>query len=352
MAYETGSYTDQYDLLAKIKTFLDVGGSDGTWTVDSYIADTQKYTSGSGVGQYRLHIHKTAIDTTIMYFNLKSSNAAKIWEYAYNYGEFSGIGLYGSTGYSGAGNWDKEPGYPYGSTTAKPCGVDIIVSGPGTYYFFSSADTVVIVIEYAGGKYQWLCFGQIQKLGSFTGGQFFTGSSVSVDHQDIYIPGGTNYGISDTPAKPFCASSYSAFQSSVMVHVNVDSYDTWRSYYYRANYNCATTKERLITSIISSGWNFSNVILMQLVLEYNLFQRSPNEFNGVAALFPIYFMAERSNSKWSPLGYVDIVRQVNMKYKSPLDEVVFGSDTWVFLPMHDSVNDKTTDVAFAVKKIV
>jgi len=254
MAYETGVYNDQFDLLEKIATFLDSGGADGSWTVDSFIADTQIYPSGTGASQKRLHIHKTAVDSTVMYFNLKSANAGQLWEYVYNIGPFSGIGLYGSTGYSGAGNWDKEPGFPQGSDSTKSAGVDIMVSSNGTYYFFSSDDTVVICVEYTSGKYQWLSFGQIQKFGSFTGGQFFTGSSSSRSHQDVYSPGGSLYGSSSITARPFYTSiSGSSTFPCTFIYLEADAINSWRASYYRADYIVSTTKEEIITNVLHSA---------------------------------------------------------------------------------------------------
>ena len=338
MAYESGAYTDQYDLLAKIKTFLDTGGGDGTWTVNSYIANTQKYPSGVGAGQYRLHIHKGSL-----YFNLKSCNDSNPWEFYAADHTFSGIALYGSTGYSGAGNWDKEPGYPYGTTTAKPCGVCISsITSAGTYYFFSSTDLVIICVEYTGGKYQWLCFGQIQKLGAFTGGEFFSGSNSSYDTNNGITLGGSN--------PRFLAHSF--YQGEVtFVRLNDAGYNTWRtSGSYRADLGITTTKQRCRTSMISSGRAIT--ASYNYVLGCDLIVHSPNSFSGVAPFVPVYVFAERADGFFSPLGYLDIIRSVNMQYKSAGDEIVFGADTWVLFPQHNQSGDSITDIGFAIKKIV
>ena len=141
------------------------------WTVNDHSAD------GTG---YRLHVQK-AVDPsgTIMYFNFRSA----ISEYGstitgdnYNHidlGRTTGIMMNGSTGYDVGESWHEQPGFPvsqdYGSGLSfGMCMSPMSTTAIPAYYFFTSDDSVHIVVETETGKYQFMSFGQLEKQGTYT----------------------------------------------------------------------------------------------------------------------------------------------------------------------------------------
>ena len=91
--------------------------------------------------------------------------------------EVTGLCLYGSTGYDGGLVWDLQPGGTLnGALSWGVTMTELSTTAIPAYYFFQDGDTVTVVVEYTAGKYQWFCFGCLEKQGVYTGGQFFSGS--------------------------------------------------------------------------------------------------------------------------------------------------------------------------------
>lgn len=346
MAYSSGTATSQHDLLDKLRLFL----IDQSWTVNKWEDDTSShYQSGLSTAGKRLHVQKTASDSTVMYFNFRSCVRAFPFNYYSSsssgygdygqvyYSEITGIAMYGSTGYNASNDWDEQTGYPE-STTSKTTGICInYVSGSFSYYFFATTDMVTVCVEYQSGKYQWLCFGQVQKFGTFTGGQFFAGSGDSYATAYAYKPVFLSHSAID--------STYGYIGAC---RVDADSKNTWRCFQsMRGGDNTQTLKERLRSSSIYGIYNYNSNSCNTFCSR--LFQCSPNSFNGVSVFIPIYFFAERSDETFSPIGYLDGIRQVNMLYKNVGDEITLGSDTWKLLPIH-TLSETLANVGFAVKK--
>jgi hypothetical protein len=164
MAYQTGTPTSPIDLIQKINTFLAANG----WTSD------KSATVGTG---WETHLHKGSV-----YAHLRAAVGEGPWA-----SQVDSLGtallLYLSDGFDGSQLWAVQPtNAPFASGTSTRVGVGMNLSaGPfSNYYFFTDAtnDNVVIVLEKSPGLYEFLAWGSsLTKVGSWTGGPYFLGSS-------------------------------------------------------------------------------------------------------------------------------------------------------------------------------
>jgi len=304
MAYESGIFLSPNDLLDKLRVFLLAQG----WTVNSHTTD------GSG---YRLHVQKTAADSTVMYFNFRSANNEGSTSVIENYGDDTttgGLLVNGSTGYNAGSRWDKQPGYSYDTFNSNKAFAGMISPiSTSTYYFFAVDDSVHIVVEVAAGKFQFISFGLLAKQGTYTGGQFFSasGNSNSFDEiweDDWYGPNYFTVVVSNAPTGA--------------VYVDVDGSAIWRA----ANAGSSGDAIPLVYPCVAGQQ--ANAGYSKSGLGAQFWGKAPSSFNGMAAMMPIYSCIRRSDGNYSLAGWPSGVRFLNCQSYNNGDEVTYGSETW------------------------
>jgi hypothetical protein len=77
-------------------------------------------------------------------------------------------------------------------------------------------------------------------------------------------------------------------------------------------------------------------------------QRSPNFYNSLAPMAPLYVTTIRASGNYSLLGIPAGIRFINPQYYDPGDELVLGTDTWMIFPSHSK--DDENMVGFAILK--
>ena len=310
MSYQSGTSTGPNDLLDKIRTFLLADG----WAVNLW-ADI-------GAGK-RLHVQKTASDSTVMYFNFRSAIAETgntlITEDNTGgaNGTVTGIIINGSTGYDVGQVWHKQPGYPQNidsSNYSFGCVMSpMSITAIPAYYIFSVGDAVHIVVEVTGGKFQFMSFGLLYKQGTFTGGQFFSGSWNS------YAPYG-DWSLSWYGPRYFTfnvGSSYGTLSGGV--YLDVDSVADWRCA------DAGATREIIFPCVAGQS---ANKEYSQTGLCSMFWSKAPNAYNAMSAMVPIYTLAKRSDNNYSLLGWPEGVRFLNVTNYSPGQEITYGAETW------------------------
>lgn len=161
MAYQTGTASSQEDLMNVLQTFAAANG----WTVDimSTTNDWMALNNGSVFVQFRWD---------------NSTGIAMFQSTA-----FSGTGIApgNHTGDDGCGFLDASA--PYNSTVSS--GRRITVgNGPYTaYHFFTDGTTkyIHVVLEYSPGLYRHFSFGTINKVGTWTGGQYAAAMAIGAN---------------------------------------------------------------------------------------------------------------------------------------------------------------------------
>lgn len=332
MAYQTGTSTGPDDLLDKLRIFLNGDG----WTVNSWATD--------GTGK-RLHVQKGSSPT--LYFNFRSATneyGSTITEDNFNgaNGAVTGILVNGSTGYSGAQPWHKQPGYAqnidYNDYSFGMVISPVSVTAIPSYYFFTVDRTVHIAVEITSGKFQFISFGCLEKEGSYTGGQFFTGSfSSRTPYDDWDDPNGENY------APDYFRNGPGGGVKGA-VYVDADSVADFRI----AEGDDAP--EILFPCVVGQQ---GNEYYSQKGICSHFWEKSPNFYNAIPAFCPVYIFVERSDGNYSLLGEPAGLRFLNTRNYSQGQQVTYGGDDWlIFHADSQEADPENVNAGFAFKKVV
>lgn len=329
MAYATGTFTSPDGLLAAIRSFASLNG----WTENGYVAD------GTG---FRLHINKSTV-----YLNFRSAVAedlinTTIYLNGENPGVTTGVACSASTGYAGASAWNAQPGSIYGGGYS---GIfNVSVGGTAIYRMFSSVtpDMLFCVAETGPGFYQFLGGGMLEKVGTYIGGEWMTGSffgsgaTGTTGGQGSFGSGAT-YGLLPLP---FWCAYY--FAPATVVRAE---YDTYTGFGYIAAAG-APIPAGLPGPQMRSLFEARDIInvfsdLKRASLGYRWYWNAPNAMNGVTPMIPFDVRGPRNSGYFSPLGYTPHLRFLNIANFNPGAVMTLGSETWMVFPGYI----KTTDPA-------
>ena len=165
MAYQTGSATDLEDLVSDLFTFLT--GATAAWTQDE-------------------------LDTTNNYGTIHKNNVYVSFRWDDSPGNY--LAVYQSLGWTASTlphNQDDDSGQ--GDTTTpigSGRGCNMLGAGPYTAYYFFASDSAPfychVVVEPSSGRYRHFGFGELDKEGDWTGGEYcyahyWDQSSIQVD---------------------------------------------------------------------------------------------------------------------------------------------------------------------------
>lgn len=357
MIYQSGTYSSMHNLLGTIKTFLESNG----WTVNKWELDEQGYWSRTGIdytGAMRLHIQKTASDSTVMYFNFKSVTRGIIFgdnldatsqSNGRYYSEIRGIGINGSTGYSATEKWDEQPGYPVSQGTSKSVGsciTEVPVGASRNYYIFSHADSCTIVVQIDDNRFVYLAFGLLTKSGVYTGGQFYAGSIETYQPSYIYWYLSANRRIpwrSAFLANGLDGNNY--FESTFAVYIDVDGSASWKHNGQEGSGDTSLDADLQIgVQPVYARTDDSVSTNRRYAVNLNefVYDRSPNHFNGVSILAPVYIFVTRATGRYTYIGMPKGIRIINRSPYDSGDEFSLGSDTWKVFPAFDIADELST----------
>jgi hypothetical protein len=302
MAYETGAATTQQDLIQKLHTFAVTNG----WTQDEL--DTTNKRSGLHLGNCYVQFRWDSVAST------------------------GSIGLYQSLGFTPGqwpGNHPSDSGNGYIGT---PITTQRRVSGIGngafpTYYFFSDTTYLYVVLEYVTGLYRHFGFGVVEKVGTWTGGEFVVAHVWSATQPDY--PTGSYHNLL------FDAHSPGA------------SYAT----------ECGTIHAEGLPNQSGSGkwgvvWGYSGAVANngldrgsnQRVAVVGGTRSGPmvnalcwcpaNGANGFLAMAPIplFYNWYATPPELRLIGFAPALRVINLRYFVAAEEVTVGADTWKIFP--------------------
>lgn len=277
MAYQQTTATSVEDLVNKVATFAASLG----WTVERNTIATGNRTVSlkRATGDY-IHVYNT--DTSNV--RLRAST-----------GIDTGLGVTLQPGVSsaeavancGAGPFASV--FFFGDTTPAP-------------YFHCSFDT-------GNAIFRHFSFGELQKIGSWTGGTYF--DALNVDPFQNF---------NDSPLGPWhhrlFGSTNSINSTEGAVRCDVDG---------NTNYFAP----------ISDPLNFTTPVVLGMDTERDtsgFYDSSVNSWSGVTPLRPVKLRIERASSFWTEIGYVPGIRLVNISRWAVGDEFSIGPDTWKVFP--------------------
>lgn len=295
MAYQTGTSTGTVDLLGKLATFAVANG----WTQDESASD-------------RLALHKSNVYVS----------------FRWNVTTPAFVGIYQALGWvvsTDPGNHTDDSGN--GEISDQNNILDNgrhVALGTGafpSYHFFEDDTYIHVVVESAAGEYRHFGFGIVVKIGDWTGGEYAYG---------MVMPTSGN-------ANPL-KNTASHLLDGYLADLN------------ERGHAATLHVEGLPSEGGSSKWGVvwanngaqgndrgSNVrVFIQGAYRGGPFARSLGHFSSGSAsgLVPMYPLGVwyRTSSDVYLLGFMDAVRGATIEYLTGGDEVVVGSDTWIFFP--------------------
>jgi len=307
MAYATGSATSPSNLLDSIRVFLLAQGwTINYWGADNLTAITAPYRADkalcvmSPAGGY---YHYLAYDST------------------------GDIYTSGATGYSGGADRNSQAGHssiPYNetSTTVRRTNgwaCTRAIAGPyAAYYFFASDYYMHVALEVVTNRFVHFHIGEIEKAGSFVGGNYFTGTQWETGYYWT-----TNQSHQNDPDHTYNGfpfdSSYSGGYMPVSypsIRIDVDgSTNNWVRFYAGQPTQYA------------QGCFRSNSLVGKLM------ERSPNTLNGLSPLIPSIITGPRPLGGASIYGTVRDLHPINIKNLQPKQVMTIGTDDWMVFPI-------------------
>ena len=294
MAYSTGTATEVVDLVDKIRAFALAQG----WTIDEW-STPELHLSNSGY-----------------YFTLKGDTGAGTTN---NPGPH--LRGYGCTSYDSGSDWANQPGKSAEVHANKMPGsfaaYHLFAPNSGTKY-------VHCVIEISSGIYKHFGFGGLATFGSVTGG----GAYMYSQAYHYEVPGYQNQPFSTYHSVPFDCLAVSG-SSPTQVRADIDAKSPgW--FTFDADQGGQVRGFGPVRAGEAGAFGLSNYQHMA----YQLNLRTPNTFNELTPLIPMPVFVERASSLWSPVGYVQDMRYVNMESIVAGDTLTIGSESWMVFPLH------------------
>lgn len=303
MAYQQGTATSQQDFLDKLFTFLVANG----WTQDDWDTGNQE----------------AAIHISTVYVSFR-------WDAVASTG---GISIHQALGYTPGntpGNHpnDSNNGQKTGATITTQRRLDRIGNGPFTnHYFFTDGSSYAhAVLEYAPGLFRHMSFGILEKVGTWTGGEYACGHVWGAGATVADNPKATTHHV------PFDAANTTVFNIGCTVHAesfpNEPDPDTkwlvlWAGTTSVGNDSDGNPRMRGIGGV-RDGF-----------LQNALGRIRANPNNGYVPMIPIqvfYRESVTSPQDWRLIGYAPNMRVINIGNMEPGEEFTVGSDDWKVFP--------------------
>lgn len=318
MAYQTGTASDQTDLMNKLSTFAQANG----YTQEYYNGTTKFLSLSRSVDNLYVSFAWDGIDTIAVYQALGFS--ATYQEQPWNQANDSG------------GGSDTIP-----SQIDRGRQVSRIGNGAFTaYHFFAHTDPycIYVVLEFSPGLYRHFGFGCINKVGIWTGGAFAYG------HHWAFAD---NFNAYDDPIH----AAHSVVMDSLFQH-GLSTYLT-----YTENAGGTLHCEGLTGQDATSKWGMSGIYnqspsyigtdrngnpkirlvggCRSSVALTMLGGFLPDLANGFIPIMPmeLYYYRYPSTDGVYYLGNMHNVGHIHLHGIDPAQEITVGSDTWIAFPM-------------------
>ncbi len=361
MPYEFGTASSQHDILDKLRIFLLAQG----FTIDMWADDVSSYYQASlSTAGKRLHAHKDDFHINLrscvrafpfqQYITSQEGSTSDCYAANRYYSEVTGLAVNMSTGFNGSLAWDKQPGAPVGSTGISYGGTLTVISGAVPSYrfvYFDSPRMLLISVEKATGVFVHALFCDLEKVGTYTGGQFFCGSA------GCYFTDKTPACMSqDRPPNSVATSDFLTLQSTygqagyskgAVRIVGEDgatsgTYLDWRPYEERNGGGSVFASCGPFFGYNTGFPSFHDSLanptdVGQPTPEGMILCATPSEYNAIVPPVRIPILSKRATSQsapqWAIAGYVPHLRLIRMDQFSPGEIISYGDDDWLLLPV-------------------
>ncbi len=322
MAYETGTASDQTDLMSKLSTFAQANGYN------------EDYYNGSNR-------------------HLSLSRAADALYVSFAWDAVNFIQMYQALNYEGAHDeepWDQDDDSGNGNNDPDSFGdrgrqVSNIGNGSFTaYHFFaytSPSYAIHVVLEFAPGLYRHFGFGKMDKVGTWNGGAWCAGhlwNTAGATPFNVYDA--PNHGghsvLMDGQMQPGMSyyGTYNDDSGGTLYVTGLPGQDAASKWGHCVYYNTDDGDigtDRASNSRIRISGGFRCGPAITLFGHY-----LPNLANGFIPIIPIetfYMRGDGADDGVYYLGRIPNVGHIHLHGIDPAQELSVGGDTWIAFPM-------------------
>ena len=308
MAFETGTATGPEDLLTKLETFIQSVSPQG-FTIERPMTDRSPYDFAISDGA-NLHVQLHGNGTT------------------------DRIYVHQSTGFDDSG----VPNEPGQSQTSIINGHEINrMTGPYTaYFFYANFDPAIgplyvnVVVEFNAGEYRHFGFGQIEKFGSFSGGEYSHGHFWATGSQDDI--NSINHRVA------FDGIGTTGNTSRSRMFLDVPTLSGWNGVVEspQSQWGCPGNSAH---GLDPSGANFMRIqwSSRQAYYMHHFYEvGGSSQFNGFKPMMPILCWLiddDPTPDEYYLLGFAKDVRDISMDGVISGQQLTIGGDLWDVYPM-------------------
>ena len=308
MAYQTGTATDSADLLDKLRAFLLANG----WTIEAW----------------RFRIAQPswrwlAVSKSGFFFNFAVDLSAVSTRFPTN----NHIRLKWATSYASGSDFQSQPG-----GSGNGAGGDVLcgdIVGPYTaYHFFdgvgASGPYAYAAVELGAGEFRHFGVGVLDKVGTYSGGEFSFGTVWSAE--GIAISDWTNQAHQIAFDSSSSAGSITQLATATSVRC-VESQAGGEV----VGYASAPVGRNLRCG----GWQFHEGTAASTSrggVGHEFYRAGPTLTVGLAPLIRVQCFAERGSGLHSMIGEPPAFRHIRMDALNPGDEITLGTEVWKCFP--------------------
>ncbi|MEE8128196.1 hypothetical protein [Candidatus Vondammii sp. HM_W22] len=284
MAYQTGTSTDIFDLLDKVRVLAVANG----WAQDGWDGAILNLHSGSTY----VHFYASTEDTTgpILYMR-------------------------GSSGFTAAG-WDGHPDLGPTAATNK-------FSGPfAVYYLFVTSQYIHGVAQNTGGHWKHFSAGELTKNSTYNGGTYIQGvcwyfvdsdRANSIYHNRLFDNKSNYY-----------------YRGVNSISAEIEGVYTWfLNRYDVENGTSGRYVEGYLNTSVDNSVTYADINTLLI--------RGVSDFNNLTTLHAVPQGVQRGSDYFSVIGHPEDFRVLNMQYYNPGDMIVIGSDEWLLFPIINKI---------------
>lgn len=319
MAYQTGETTGAEDFLGTLETFLTANG----WTVDD----------SSGSSSEKLAVHKNNVYVSFRYNSSATPGTDEI------------VSIHQATGHTASadpGNHTGDSGNGYNSSSSvsgtlldneRYVNLGLASSGLANNYFIFEQDAspayVHIVIARADGEYRHFGFGELEKFGTWNGGDYCYGHYIDAESSEA---GTTSVDVSCFLDGAFDPDSSGTGYAATMTMDSMPDQNgsgEWAVIKAVQNaYGGLTDTAGNARALVQGGFRGGMIAhsLGGLYIDRN------SGFINTVPVHLWYYNDAQTPPRIYYLGSMADVRMVTMIGIAAGEELTVGSDTWVVFP--------------------
>lgn len=329
MAFQTGSSTNMADLLSKLLTFATANG----WTQDQF---------NTGAGSFAMHKNS-------MYVSGRWLVATPLHLSIHQALGYTGGNEPGAHPNDSGNGYNTDASHANGSLLTERC-IENMGNGPyPSYYFFendASPAYLHVVVEISTNVFRHFGFGELNKIGTWTGGEYTYG------HFQGAVQSALNIDTSCLLDGIFVGSTVGTRIGST-IHIEglpgQGGTEKWGQIWGTIGTTLPTDNAGVAKKDVVGGFRGGPVA------------RHFGYFNAgtTSGLMPWYqialFYYNRTTAFAYAIGEMPDVRGMNIRFFAPKQELTIGSDVWIVFPMCEktslTVGSRTYNSGIAYKKV-